>query len=61
VIADAVARGTFAGLSLLVWAVGAIGWTLAYRTRPPTKAVALVDTADPDDDRRTDDDRGGRK
>ena len=61
VIADAVARGIFAGLSLLVWAVGAIGWTLAYRRRPPTDAVALAGTAEQDGDLRADDDRGDRK
>lgn len=41
VIASAVARGLFAGLSLLVWLVGAIGWFLAYRRPPPDSHVVL--------------------
>ena len=42
VITSAVAKGVFAGLSLLVWAVGALGWLLVYRRRPPTDHVVLV-------------------
>lgn len=56
VIASAVSKGIFAGLSLFVWVVGAIGWMLVYRTRPPTEAVVLTHTAwgpehDPTDDK----------
>jgi hypothetical protein len=54
VIASAVARGLFAGLSLLVWAVGAVGWVLVYRTRPPTEAVVLSHTARGADRHRAD-------
>ena len=43
VIATAVAKGTFAALSLCVWAVGALGWLAVYRRRPPTGAVVLGD------------------
>lgn len=45
VIATAVAKGIFAGLSLLMWGIGAIGWVLAYKERPPTEAVVLTHTA----------------
>ena len=41
VIASAVARGLFAALSLLVWAVGALGWLLVYRRPPPNDHVVL--------------------
>lgn len=41
VIASAVARGLFAGLSLFVWAVGALGWLLVYRRPPPRTHVVL--------------------
>jgi len=42
VITSAVAKGIFAALSLLVWAVGALGWLLVYRRRPPNDHVVLV-------------------
>ncbi|MCQ4332763.1 hypothetical protein KM295_04495 [Natronomonas sp. F2-12] len=61
VIAGAIARGLFAGLSLFVWAVGAIGWLLTYRTRPPTEAVVLADTAWGQDERQADADQGDRE
>jgi hypothetical protein len=52
VIASAIAKGLFAALSLCVWTVGAIGWILVYRRRPPTDAVVLTDTVlKPDDER----------
>ena len=41
VIASAVARGLFAGLSVFVWAVGALGWLLVYRRPPPNDHVVL--------------------
>ncbi len=42
VITSAAAKGLFAALSLLVWAIGALGWLLVYRRRPPTDHVVLV-------------------
>lgn len=42
VISGAVAKGIFATLSLCVWTLGAVGWVLAYRRRPPTRAVVLT-------------------
>lgn len=41
VIATAIAKGLFASLSLLVWAIGSLGWLLVYRRRPPTTHVVL--------------------
>lgn len=41
VISSAIARGIFAALSLLVWAVGALGWLLVYRRLPPSDHVVL--------------------
>ncbi len=57
VIASAIAKGAFAGLSLFVWVAGAIGWVLVYRTRPPTEAVALVRPTEATERDRTDDER----
>jgi len=54
VIASAVAKGIFAVLSLLVWTVGAVGWLLAYRQRPPNDHVVLAHVGlgdDPDEER----------
>lgn len=62
VIAGAIAKGIFAGLSLFVWGIGAIGWVLVYRTRPPTEAVMLSHAAwGPENDRIDGDDRGDRE
>lgn len=58
VIASAVAKGLFAGLSLFVWAIGAIGWALVYRERPPTEAVALTYEREEPSENRPD---GGRR
>ncbi|TKR28305.1 hypothetical protein [Natronomonas salsuginis] len=40
-ITGAIAKGSFAALSLGVWAVGALGWLVVYRRRPPTDHVIL--------------------
>lgn len=51
VITEAIAKGLFAGLSFCVWIVGAVGWMLVYRRRPPTEAVVLIghgDSSQPD-------------
>lgn len=42
VITSAIAKGGFASLSLLVWAIGALGWVVVYRRRPPTDHVVLA-------------------
>lgn len=41
VITSAIAKGGFAALSLVVWTVGALGWLVVYRRRPPTGHVVL--------------------
>jgi len=46
VITEAIAKGLFAGLSFCVWIVGAVGWLLVYRSRPPTEAVVLIGHGD---------------
>lgn len=62
VIAGAVAKGTFAGLSLLVWTVGAVGWVLVYRQRPPTEAVVLTHAVGiPNENRDDAEGRNGRQ
>ncbi len=55
VITGAVAKGLFAALSLFVWLIGAVGWVLVYRSRPPTDGVVLVGYGDGSEN----DDRGG--
>lgn len=54
VIVNAIARGVFAGLSFSVWTVGAIGWVIVYRRRPPTDAIALTNTRRGPEDERGD-------
>lgn len=41
VITSAIAKGIFATLSLVVWAIGALGWLVFYRRLPPTEHVIL--------------------
>lgn len=60
VIVGAISRGVFAGLSLFVWALGAIGWILVYRQRPPTDAVVLTPVWRPSDARMDESGRGER-
>lgn len=40
-VASWIAKGTFAICSLAVWSVGAFGWLLAYRSRPPNDHIVL--------------------
>lgn len=44
VVTSAAAKGLFASLSLFVWALGALGWVVVYRRRPPTTHVVLEQT-----------------
>ncbi len=57
VIASAIAKGTFAGISLFVWTVGALGWALVYRSRPPTEAVTLANSGEQNEGRSDNEDR----
>ena len=52
-VASWVAKGAFAVCSLAMWAVGALGWLVAYRERPPNQHIVLEHvtfgrTADPE-------------
>lgn len=40
-VASWTAKGAFAALSLAIWAVGALAWLVAYRSRPPNDHVVL--------------------
>ena len=59
VIAEAIAKGLFAAVSLFVWLVGAVGWMLVYRSRPPTEAVVLVGNGNGSESDPNGDGRGG--
>lgn len=40
-VAGWVAKGAFAVCSLAAWTVGAVGWLVAYRERPPNEHIVL--------------------
>lgn len=40
-VASWVAKGAFAVCSLAMWSIGALGWVVVYRTRPPNDEIVL--------------------
>lgn len=40
-VASWTAKGAFAVCSLVMWSLGALGWVIAYRTRPPNDEIVL--------------------
>ena len=40
-VASWTAKGAFAVCSLVMWSIGALGWAVVYRTRPPNDEIVL--------------------